>query len=510
VSHQRDSDTWTWLDKPSTKALANAGAVTLELLCQAHRWVNRRVDRISFHDADTAHQQVSIDFSLPPDLSPVGERNGEHVYVVPLALLAKRTQPLFDSKGRPMRQALYSHMEVTDQDGSHLPRVTGRQSAHVAGAVLTAFAKELFSKESVTELDKSIAYMTAGGATARAEALRQVFGEGSDIKKTLAGQCTGEQFDDFRELAYTLAHNWMILTVFVGDVPGRSVVTLTYHRPLERNRQSLEEGLRRGLGWKSKLYEVPLNEIGAAATYHVEVDVPPELELTQVALVGERYQFAFDPSRASVRFPRIAKILRVMLRLPAPIAEAGTFEIRQRELTGAGQLYIPRPAGRRVGVAWVKLRVRRQGFLIGALLASVITSAVLIAYTCRAEDIVMAKTSESAVALLLLVPTLIATYVARPGEHSVTARMLRWARVALVANGALPFIAAVRLVTVNLDDSAAVQLLKGTWEPLVKISLVFVVLFVMSNLLPRPHGKRVYSVTHVERELLHPSGDPKA
>jgi uncharacterized membrane protein YhaH (DUF805 family) len=186
-------------------------------------------------------------------------------------------------------------------------------------------------------------------------------------------------------------------------------------------------------------------------------------------------------------------------RKKAPPRDSEGFFIRQVQLASAGHIHIPGPEGRRVGAAWVKLRARRRGFLLSALISTIITAAVLFLYASHAKQIASSDSSEAATAVLLFVPTLLAAYVASPGEHAITIRMLRWARLALIANAALPFIAVMRLLTVSQTDQHPDKTLSGTWTPLAWVSLIFVVMFLISNIFPRPHGQSRY-VVHYQQE----------
>jgi len=73
--------------------------------------------------------------------------------------------------------------------------------------------------------------------------------------------------------------------------------------------------------------------------------------------------------------------------------------------------------------------------------------------------------------------------------------MLTWARVALSLDGALPFIAVVRLLTISSQDPHLQPTLKSTWSLLAWLSIAFVGLFAVSNIFPRPHGPSRYIVT---------------
>jgi hypothetical protein len=257
------------------------------------------------------------------------------------------------------------------------------------------------------------------------------------------------------------------------------------------------------LGWRSERFSVLLNEIGAASSYHVEIEVPPELSVNAVGLIGARYRhFGKDLNK---------------------LADADKeYFIQQIDSVSTGNIYMPAPLpGRRFGQAWVKLRNRRPGFLIGALVASCITTVVLFLASIAAPEIVHDGKSEAAVVALLLVPTVLAAYVVRPGEHAITAKMLRVARFVLVGDAGLMLGAVFLLFMAKNGEKVAhavsvrifgekIELmqpgrdpgnwLQGWWQILTLVSLIGVGLFIASNILPLPHGKTVYKPLPIEEE----------
>jgi hypothetical protein len=486
-----DSARWHWSDDLSDLALARAGQITLALFRNADRWIHRRVERVQFRDATSARHRVSVDFTLPADLEPVGDLDGTHVYVAPLFMTAK-SHLVRTSSGAYMRKAPYSNLDLVDHAGQSLPLCTRSQTGRVGGAALVTRAQQVLGHD-LGDLAERITAIAVRDSPVYAPYLASIF-QGSlddgDPRARLRNDAT------FKELAHALASHSLVICWFMGEVPPRTIVRLCYDEVMARQRLSLEEALRQRLGWKSALFHVRLNEIGGAASYHVETTVPPELELNETGLFGERYQVGWKglPPVSSWWKRAVARLRRRRL----PLRDAEGYFVRQVGRTRDGHIYIPQPGGRRTGAVWVKLRVRRQDFLAGAVIATIITSAVLGVYALYARKIVVGGAAEAGTTALLLLPALFAAYVARPGEHAITARMLRWPRLALLIDGALPFVAAVRLVTQPLQDSDAARQLQVAWTHLALGSLLFIALFVISSLCPRPHGESQYFVTSTD------------
>ncbi len=542
-----------WADELNPRALRILGGVALELLKRPDRWIHRRVERVFFRDHLAARHQTSVDFTLPSNVAPIAVLDGEAVYAAPLFMVAK------SHPGPPPRgaqpdfpRAPYSAIDFRDQHGTSLPLLTRRQSGLIAAVVLRERANEVLGAAHVredlrTEINDIATLDTIYDRPATKAVLEREV-PAADLRMKLRKDPL------FRELAYAFSSHSLIVCLFRGR-PHRTIVKLVYDEVTNTGVGTQKGRLRRSLGWKSEQYFVALTEIGGCASYHVEIDLPRELELNEIGLVGTRYE---DFGRA------LSKLSRSRQR----------FYIRQVGKALTGSLYVPRPGDAGVGAAWVKLRARRAGFLVGALVASLITTAVLSLAAIAAPQILSEGNPEGAIAVLLLLPTLLAAYVARPGEHAITSRMLRWARIALVLDGMLPFISALLLLTSTtaakqatvatpaiapkrtagarapgnhgaaetaapcarrarrragpaphqrgraahhaarnrcaaanepsrarkqVHRRAFLRTLRGKWTVLAAVSVLFVVLFALGNILPRPHQRSRYVVRARER-----------
>lgn len=489
-------ETLCWLEKPSSATLRRAGRISLELLTNSDRWIHRRVERIRLTDHKTAHHQISVDFSLPVGLPPVGRIGGDdnkkslEIFLAPMFLVEKRGRSLrtLDEK-RPIQLAPYSNIDVSDHSGNRLAFNTWKHGADIAAQVLIIRARQL-----VTNFDNDHRLVSMVGKVALADDRENM----SALHYLLrADACHGDKRHDLREdptfceLAYALATHTLVPCWFFGRPEPRSIVKLSYDQERVKSPLSLEETGRQFLGLKSELCHVKLNEIGASASYHVEVEVPKELYLNEIGLIGERYEYGWQGRRPR---PRIKRLLNAIRHNKPPPRDEYNYYVRQSDRTDRGHIYIPEPDGRRVGAVWVKLRTRPQGFLTGSLLAALVTAVVLTFVWRKSHSIAESDLSASAIALLLLIPSFLAGYIARPGEHALASRMLRSTRVALIANAALPFAAALHLLTVSKYDPVRDKTLAGTWMWLAISSYVFVVWFAICNYVPRPHGRSRYFI----------------
>jgi len=390
-----------------------------------------------------------------------------------------------DPTKQPIPTPPYSNLDFLNEHESRLPLVTRRQSSRLAMTILFEVAELTIGTLPEGKLRDEISAIP-----------RLSWSELEDVLDWLLV----EQVDKadprdklrrngmFRELVYTLAGHSIVACLFMGGVPPRSVYKLSYDEPANESVSLSKGALGRSLGLKSERYYVALNEIGASASYHLEIEVPKELEINATNLIGKRYRWFGDLQNK----------------------KNSDYVIQQIGSADSGEIYIPKPVGRRVGLAWVKLRARRTGFLAGALAASAFTTALLGLAAYGAPNVVPDNESESATAALLLVPALLTAYVARPGEHAITAKMLRSARYALAFNAMLPAFAVFCLITTR-DPVRSLQLgpfetaaralkefvgslseLQGDWMVLALASCALSLLFVASNIAPRPHGETVY------------------
>lgn len=72
----------------------------------------------------------------------------------------------------------------------------------------------------------------------------------------------------------------------------------------------------------------------------------------------------------------------------------------------------------RTGIVWVRFRVVRHGFLRAALAVAWLMALLLALFAIRADNVL--GEAQTAAAMLLLVPALIAGFLIAPGEHPMT------------------------------------------------------------------------------------------
>jgi hypothetical protein len=494
--------------------------VALPLILNPDRWIHRRVEQIEFIDRRTVRRQISVDFTLPTNVTPVGRFEGRDIYLAPLFLL-KRDHPRPLRVGRPhhrwtpwrpeyrerLPMSLFSDLTFVDETGERLPLITRRQSTRLANAVLYLAAAQVIGRPLSKEITDKITDIAFGNRAVRKDALQDIFvrGGGGASPERLSLRAAGW----FAELACMFATHLPIVCLLTDGPPGRSITKLSYVEPLGDDYSAAKGRVRRSLGLKSENLAVGVNEIGGAASHHIEVVIPDDLQVNYLSLGGKSYTVA------NAKWHELKD-------------EEKDYSIRQVGTASSGNIYLSEPTyTRRMGRLSVKMRVKRTGFLVGAFVASGIITLVLAVLALLAPEVIDNVNSDASVAALLLLPSVVAAFIARPGEHMITARMLRWARFALVANAALPFLAVLAFFTTQADDakSPGINLggfvegllgliqdqdgpangLQGRWGWLAVLSLGCTLLFLAANILPRPHGESHYSLLPED-----PGSDPTA
>jgi hypothetical protein len=121
-------------------------------------------------------------------------------------------------------------------------------------------------------------------------------------------------------------------------------------------------------------------------------------------------------------------------------------------------LYKAGVSGQFVADALIYLRARRAGFLRAAWLTGWLNLGLLVGGLVYLDDITASDNSQTAAALLLLGPTLLAGRLIRPGEHRMVASVLLGVRIMLM------FAVLATVVAVGLLAGAAAGVRCEVWS----------------------------------------------
>lgn len=395
-------------------------------------WIERRVESVTFPDEVTVRRRISVDFAVPDEwVSPVPTIPGEPpTFYVPLAMLRKQGLMRFD---------------LCDETGRALPLLTRDQNGLVAQATLLqlAMAINLDRGEPMTgavpaELQEELSLITDGSAD-RALVVWDALDK--DKKSDCASDCAAwRTFLTAEDKFMALAHDFAIgfpLIVPVTGMPGvRRIVKFSYqasappHRPSSRWRQ-----LARGVGWRPRTELISTPSIGKCRCFHLEVQAPDGLQITRGKLSGRSKP---KPTVWDRALPDVIK----------PGSERVHMHVNA--------------LGVSEGTAVVNLRARPSTISRAALATALLTT-IAIALACWRHDVLEANPGP-AVSLLLLVPTALSVYVARPREPVITTGLLLGQRVLAVSCGLLAIAAAAVLVAGQECDVAKAGMSCQQWQ----------------------------------------------
>ena len=369
---------------PPGAAPSPAGAAVLLLFNYGHRWVHRRVESVRFYDTDLVRRRVSVDFTLPRAVRP--ETADARAYV-PLALLQKGPLTNFD---------------LRDELGAPLPLLTTSQAGRLVFDELVAIAAGALAPGDDADALRALLWdVVVGDPQTAAERLGTIE---SDWPHVWAHA-------PLRGLVKTLAPSFLVIAPLY-DARRRRVLKFAYDAPSRRETGRVERVLM-SLGWAARRNAFPLPNVGRTGSYHFELAHEPDLEVAADI-------FAVDPESEE--------------RLPA----VGT-----PQFAPAAHAYLPSPPPWSRGVARVWARVPRAGFLRGAPWIAVFTAVALTIAWFELPEI--ARDGKEVGPLILIVPTILAAYLGRPGEHPIASELLLGARVLLLAAGLASFAAAAVL-----------------------------------------------------------------
>jgi hypothetical protein len=430
------------------------GRFCAELLAGESQWIFRRRESVTVLDDATVRRQQSVDFTLDTidSLNRFRSINkrlfGEGICAAPLFILDKDP-------------ASALAFDLEEESGRTLSLMTTAENGEISAATLKVLVTDKLQGEGY-ELSPALEEKLSFLATSESV-------EGSGWLERLENPLLSDPDRDEleclwadRQLAWwlrTLAYHSIVLIAFDTSLSHRRVIKIVYEQPMTKG-----PALNAKLAWRSfkVLLDVPLIR---SARYHFDVKAPPGFRLTHVVLdsVG----------RGSVSAPGVRRW---------------------------GQIYLDDISDARSAIARFGLRVSGQGILGGALVAAALVLAAILVCIAHREDI--ANHLGSAPALLLVLPGIIATYVARADEHGLTTRLLavpRW--VLLLASGVSAYFAAgVIAVWGDVD---------GNLPPQERAQVVQVHAAKIDHLLQYPKWAAVFSVVLIgigwlcSRELTH-------
>lgn len=362
-------------------------AAIYALLIDPVSWIHRRVEAIEFIDDRLIRRRVSIDFTVPAEIAGFMRTDRRVLPYVPLTLLRKRTLRNFD---------------LDSAEGAPIPVLTKAENEAIAARSLVGAAGGALGADPSSDVaDRLFHVASTSPESARAEiaswqALTAARGEPLNEWNILV---TNPAFLDY---ANALADNFILLAVMDPDPGERRIVKLGYDEqpPAE---ESFRRRVVRSFGWRQTRFEFEAAAVSQAASYHLEVTAPIDLEVTCARLHLHRSASDEDASTETDMRPGARAHLYVSGVEPGSVADVV-----------------------------VDLHARRSGLLRAAVFVSGLSSLLLLGADFHLARLASPGQAEAAATILLLVPTLLAAYVVRPGEHHLATSMLVGVRLLVV------------------------------------------------------------------------------
>lgn len=401
----RDYVTATNSDNPflGEGRLEKIGSVNAALLSRGERWIHRRKESVRVIDETALQRSVSVDFTL---VRRVDDEALDPIIKVPEGGLPVFCPPLFVLPKGPDNLMSF---DLQDEAGVSLPLMTRDDNGLISGATLAALAVRVLGPERPLSptLDDRLRRLAAADVPQQLVAKTLLKPRAGDPDEQLLRELAKD--DVFSWWTRTLAHSSLVVVPYRDPSIRRKIFRLSYLEPFD-----IALAVRTRLGWTPYTVVIDSSWI-EARNFHFEAEAPRGLR----------------------------------------IAKATLFDDTSREVSDGGFLrrtHLARYNARNAGAATTSLdlRVNGYGFVGGAMMASGLVVLAVAACLIQAEAI--AENPTSPPALLLLLPGLIATYVARPDQHALTTRLLSFARRLLLGAGAVAYGCAA---FVALDGGAA-------------------------------------------------------
>lgn len=387
------------------------GGFCAELLEGDSQWIFRRRESVTVLDDATVRRQQSVDFTLDTINSLFKFKKvcsrvfGEGLCAAPLFILDKDP-------------ASALAFDLEEETGRSLSLMTTVENGEISAATLKVLAGQRLESDGL-QLSPELAEKLHRLADSDG-----IEGPGwlERLEKPLPSDPDKAEIECLLkdpQMAWwlrTLAYNSIVVVAFDSNLHHRRVIKIAWEQPMTKGPTPPAK-----LAWRSfkVLLDIPLIR---SARYHFDVKAPPGFRLTQVVL---------DPSRGG--FPFVASGVRRW-----------------------GQVYVDDINDARSAIARFGLRVSGQGILAGALVAAILVLGAILACIHFKEKI--AEGSGSGPALLLVLPGVIATYVARADEHSLATRLLavpRW--VLLLGSGVSAYFAAGAIAVLGAVEKGGTQ-----------------------------------------------------
>ena len=422
-----DLDPYLVLMEPDHPAFVDLGRLLWTLVATQWSWIDRRVENVSLSGERSFRRHMSIDCRVPPAVVDLAEELGFTRFFVPLRFVTKQPLLAFD-------------LRLGERS---VPLLTRRQNTMACQAVLRAALEDAdlpINADVVTAIEHVCSDERPGAEhTLRLLELTEAGRPGVDATPL--------------ELAHwavtTLDTNYLLLAdVGLGELRRRNIFKVTQEvGPTMRGMQELP--LRSGIAWQPTSFVFETPSVTATSSYHFQFEAPDGLVVAGGGLFGrvdgvpERLTFGTTAVQGSV------------LGLHAAADDVPPADDYHAEV-----LVRPSPDG-----------------LLRSSAVSACFSTVLLVLAALLADRIEQTEVDASTALLLVLPGVVSTFLARPGEHYWVSRLLRGVRVLTLISAVTVYLAAATLVTGVAPGGS----LRALWAVFAVISAVPSVALVVAS-----------------------------
>jgi hypothetical protein len=448
---------------------SDVGASAVTLWLASHRWIHRRAETMRLEDASVGSRSVHISFTVP-STCPAFELGGNSYCCLPVSLLRKQKVNLFS---------------LTDGSGVEYPLISRDTRGIVAAAGLVRIASGMVKAALRPTLPQDVEDDIRKAAEGTPEEAIEAMGRMENRPPSpdpVSAACRAFLFgsEPFRLALWSLALNTMILVRLPYEPGIMRTMTATYDEPLNEmapggGTQRVMRTAVRTIGLSPKKLWFPARVLPRTSSNHYRLTAPDGLQISTATLAVEELESS-SPPRPENKPGR-------QLSVQGRIGRFDEWEKRDRETGSMGgvHLYDRALPEYRVALIRANLRPTPGGTLRAIWLTAAVSLAMLVVTDVALGSIRMESESSTAAqgasALLLLIPTLLAAYIARPGEHNFTSELLFGTRLLGLVAGGTTLVAACYLV---LSDPH--RKLGGNWTTLVVIAAFVFALLTVSYL----------------------------
>jgi hypothetical protein len=454
-------------------AFPDLGRLLWTLVATQWQWVDRRVEAVALAGERRFRRRMSVDCHVPPDVVELAADLGFDRFFVPLRVVTKRPLLAFD-------------LRLGD---TSVPLLTRQQSAMAARAVLHAAVEELghdLTIEVVAALDQLATSDHPGGATA----LRMLDLDEEGIGSVRLGRTTTPA--DLARWAITTFDNNYLLLADVGlhEIRRRTLFKITQDIGATLKGPSHTLPWRSAISWEPTSFVFDVPDVTAATSYLFQFETPDGLMAAggelfgatladdplpdddDLAIEGESWRGEDDGrllngDTAAGRVPEDGDVVEIGGRRPFGAAAS------QGAVLGL-QAHLHEVPEADTYNAEVLVRASPDG-LLRASAVSACFSAVLLLLATLVANRLGERQADSSAALLLVLPGVISTYLARPGEHHLVSRLLLGVRTLTVASGMVVYTAAAVVVS-----DVAPGLVREIWAGLTVVATVIAIVLTVA------------------------------